>query len=743
MERIFHILGYIPKLLDQLYLKLEDFLTRNEQIAEVKVKKQIMIYHFTLLFIYFTVLPFISPYTTPKSTIFHYVLCTCNLLVLRMRNYNFVISFFVVSYTLGLYVSSTKVENTLRIIGQALVQHNHSFMIYNNKYFKPLCIIVSFIIVNSAQNHLAGLIQDNNIPAILDIVRRLQHSWGPLYIFNQFCAMHFAKNYATVLKKQTEDASKNLEKTNQELSEMNEKLKNTLSLLEEKNKELNAAIKTRELFIAGVSHEFRNPLNSMLGNIALLSLEIKDPKWKEMLNTCKICGDVLLGMINNILDVAKINAEKLELSIQPINFYKFIEKIWSISAIKIREKGLKGHLSISGDLPQYLEIDSHRLNQILLNVIGNATKFTDKGFVKVAISWHTGKEIEKLQGANEEFLNHSWQVQADSLSSSFCDENSPETFRARSSSCISESTVDSDLHEIKQKLTTRLFSSKTLRQLNGYSNQIRLNENDHSIHEKAFQMKKKSSQKELGILKIEIFDSGCGISPSAFDKLFQPFTQADSSITRRFGGTGLGLYISKQLIQKMGGEIHAYSEENSGTNFCILLPTQSAVVEENVEFAAAEEEDDILKKGSESEVARALVVDDIPLNQTLMTHYLKKMDVQVDLASNGEEALKKFKEKGFGYYSFITMDIQMPVMDGMTATQKIREHETRRGCKNGIPIMMVTGNCTEMEKNSCLNPMGEIRANYFFRKPFVFDECKSCVKGILTKGGTSSLLGAH
>jgi len=660
-----------------------------------------------------------------------------------MRNYNFVISFFVVSYTLGLYVSSTKVENTLRIIGQALVQHNHSFMIYNNKYFKPLCIIISLIIVNSAQNHLNGLILDNNIPAILDIVQRLQYSWGPLYIFNQFCAMHFAKNYATAFK-QAEDTSKNLEKTNQELSEMNQKLKNTLSLLEEKNKELNAAIKTRELFIAGVSHEFRNPLNSMMGNIELLSLEIKDPKWKEMLNTCKICGDVLLGLINNILDVAKINAEKLELSIQPINFYRLIEKVWSVSAIKIREKGLKGHLSISGDLPQYLEMDSHRLNQILLNLIGNATKFTSRGYVKVVISWHTEKEIHQLQGANEAFLCHSQRAQSSSRKSTiFSGGNATNRESIKimnNSSCLSESSMmmeytDDDLHVIKQKLPRRLFSAKTLGDLNGSLNQIILSENEQNILEKEFQVKRRPSQKESGILKIEIFDTGCGISSCALDKLFQPFTQADSSITRRFGGTGLGLYISKQLIQKMRGEIHAYSEEHSGTNFCILLPAQSAAAEEIVEFA--EEEENFFTKGSNSEIARALVVDDIPLNQTLMTQYLKRMNIQAEIANNGEEAVQRFKEKGFGYYSFISMDIQMPVMDGMTASKKIREHETRRGCENGIPIMMVTGNCTEMEKNYCLNPMGEIRANYFFRKPFVFEECKSCVKSILTKGAPS------
>jgi len=589
--------------------------------------------------------------------------------------------------------------------------------------------------VNSAQNHLAGLIQDNNIPAILDIIQRLQYSWGPLYIFNQFCAMHFAKNYARVLK-QTEETYKNLEKTNEEICEMNQKMKNTMSLLEEKNKELNAAIRTRELFIAGVSHEFRNPLNSMLGNIELLSLEIKDPKLKEMLDTCKVCGDVLLGLINNILDVAKINAEKLELSFQPVDFYRLIEKVWSVSTIKIREKGLRGHLSLSEDLPQYLEMDAHRLNQILLNIIGNAAKFTSRGFVKVFMSWHTNQGSEQLGGANNEFLQHISQTNQKyaTLRNVSIEENPT----INSSFSFSESTIleltDPNLHEMKQQLPKRIFSTKTLYDLNGYSNEIFLTEKDGSFEKEAPSLKKKPSalpcQKEEGILKIEIFDTGCGISPCALEKLFQPFTQADSSITRRFGGTGLGLYISKQLIQKMNGEIHVYSEEHGGANFCILIPTRSLGTEEIEELR---QEGNILQKRKDNKIVRALVVDDTLLNQILMTQYLKKMNIQVDVASNGKEAVQKFQEKGFGYYSFISMDIQMPVMDGMTASEKIRKYEAKKNvaAENQIPIIMVTGNCTEMEKNHCLNPEGEIKASYFFRKPFMFEECKSCVKNIL------------
>jgi signal transduction histidine kinase len=644
---------------------------------------------------------------------------------------------------LGLYIASLKPENALKVIGLAFVQHNHSFMMYNNKILKPICIIVSLVIVYQAQNHLVVMIEDNDIPRILDVIKRLQYAWIPLYLFNQFCAMHFAKNYAKALE-QTKEAYLGVEKSNEELNEMNQKLKNTLSLLEVKNKELNEAIKTRELFIAGVSHEFRNPLNSMMGNIELLSLDIKDPKWKEMLNTCKICGDVLLGLINNVLDVAKINAEKLELSFHSINFYRLIENAWSVSAVKIREKGLKGHLFLADNLPQYVEMDSHRLNQILLNLIGNASKFTKSGFVKVMFSWHADKEAEELRKPSHEYLSYVSKINAQHcFSPKFsqrCQYNAFEdiSFTTDESPKVIETCEELGDSHTSDKINTLMsfFPTKTISHIKNHISQISFNETDTHVQAKLSARSDSTSasysKKGAGFLKIEVFDTGCGIPASALDKLFLPFSQADSSITRRFGGTGLGLYITKQLIQKMEGEIHVYSEENAGTNFCILLPAKSVTAQEVIDSSEDEEVG--------NSVVKALVVDDIPLNQTVMSQYLKKMNIEVEIANNGAEAVEKFKEKGFGYYSCIFMDIQMPVMDGMTACTKIRKYEAKKEVTEDkrIPIIMVTGNCTEMEKDHCLNPEGEIKASYFFRKPFVFEECKSCVKSVLGSGGARS-----
>jgi len=543
--------------------------------------------------------------------------------------------------------------------------------------------------------------------------------------------MHFTKKFCKVLE-ETKEAHSRLEKTNKELNITNEKLKTTLSQLEKTNHDLSEALRTRELFIASVSHELRNPLNSMLGNIELLTFDVKDPKMLKMLETCKICGEVLLGLINNVLDVAKINAERLELNYHPTNFFRLIGKVWSLSCINLRQKGLKGQLYISRDFPKYVEIDAHRLNQILLNLIGNATKFTKDGFVKVIISWHKDQEFEDLKDPSPEFSNYA-DEKATLLDGSLSTEKelcSDYKVRSRKSTTSIDSNSSSIIFtQSHQDILLRSFSVKTLTNLN-LVNFFTLNETETNINDK-LPSKQKITGKEKGIIKIEIIDSGCGISGDAVDKLFQPFSQADPSITRRFGGTGLGLYITKQLVQKMEGNIYVYSQAKVGSDFCMLLPVQT-VTNEEVKEKLAEEDNDLTKIKVFNE-ARALVVDDDPLNQIIMTNYLNKLQIHPEIANNGQEAVKMFKEKGFNYYSLITMDIQMPVMDGLTACKEIRKYEGKHGAQKPIPIIFVTGNCTETEKNACLDPKGEIKASYFFRKPFIFDECKSCVKTLLNK----------
>jgi len=739
MKSLIHFFETISDSLTLYYAKFEDFLTSGEENVDIKVKKKIMTYHLTVMLMHFLLLPLLNPHASIMVTVFHVFLATINFIILKVANHSFIVAYFLLSYLLGLYVASWKYQNLLKVIGLALIQHNHSFLVHDNRFFKPIVIFISWFIIHNSQTKLSNLIEQNEINKLIEIVKGIQNAWPSLYLFNQLCSMHFAKLYCKILD-HTKETNKRLERTNADLCKINEKLKSTLSLLEQKNQELADAVRTRELFIASVSHEFRNPLNSMLGNIEILSLEVKDPKWKEMLETCKFSGDALLGLINNVLDVAKINAERLELNYQSVNFSRLIEKVWTASAIKMRAKGLKGNLYIPPDVPPFIKTDSHRLHQILLNLIGNATKFTNTGFVKVEISWHKNASLQDLQAPNQNFLNYVASKKHGHTTNSarkLLSSRQPQSLNLLDLTTV-EDFLDSPSRKAKSSAPQRDFTVKTLSDLQMSSRGVRLTEYETKIEQ---EIGKKypttlpditSGTKEKGILKIEIFDSGCGITDSARNRLFQPFYQADSSITRRFEGTGLGLYITKQLINKMGGEINVYSHENIGTNFSILIPLESTSEErQNSSSCSQYLELSRLNDENSSEI-RALVVDDTELNQLIMVHYLKRLNIQADVASNGYEAFEKFQKKGNGYYKFITMDIQMPIMDGLTACKIIRKSEAQNGYQGNIPIIMVTGNCTEFEKDCCLDPQGEIRAASFFRKPFLFEECRSFVQNLLS-----------
>jgi len=730
-------LHYFERLYDKagdFYDQFEEFIIANEKDEDIKVKKKIMVYHFTMLFVYFAALPLLNPFSSIKTLVFHLVLSTINFTLLRNMKHSFIVPYFVISYMIGLVAVGTKEHNSLKIIGLALVQHNHTFLIHNNKLGKLLSIIISIFIVTNAQGHLTHMLEHENYDKVIEIIKVLQVSWPRLYLFNQLCSMHIAKKFLKLVE-ETREAHNRLAKNNHELNSINERLKSTLFQLEKTNKELNEAIKTRELFIASVSHEFRNPLNSMLGNIELLSMDVNDSKLLKMLDTCKICGEVLLGLINNVLDVAKINAEMLELNYQPTNFYRLLGKIWSVCSIKMRQKGLKGQLFISKDFPKYVEVDSHRLNQILLNLIGNSTKFTKSGFVKVIISWHKDQDLDDLKEPSQEYSK--WIEEKGSIVDlSTCTESYKLLDRQKSSLKSLKNVSLDDLTSSKlsllesyEEVLHRSFSIKTLSHLKA-ANYICITEGESNIQEKLTTNPSNTFQ-EKGVIKIEIIDSGCGISRSSLHRLFQPFSQADPSITRRFGGTGLGLYITKQLIQKMEGQVYVYSQEDIGSDFCMLIPAQT-VTDQEIKEKFAEEDDAPQSISTPCEV-KALIVDDDPLNQMIMTNYMKKLSIKPEIASNGYEAIQKYKLKGPNYYSFITMDISMPIVDGLTAGKEIRKYEKESKFNKNIPIIIVTANCTETDKNNCLDPNGDIRAAYFFRKPFKFDECKSCVKTLLSR----------
>jgi len=703
------------------YNRLEQKILEGEENERYKIKKSILLYHSYLIIIFYLVIPFINPFASFTKSFIHIASAVCQIFILKGKNYKLIGSYVYVHGIISLFSQYLTEGESLTIIGLVLANQHMFFLFPESQLLCKIYIPIIILVVRSMQSQLLKSINfcDHSLEYSL---RSLAYSWPAIYIFHHLGAQNLTSSYRLAL----------IGKIN-----VQKELKSTLGLLEKTNQDLQEAAQARELFIASVSHELRNPLNCLIGNIELLRLEIKNEKWLKALESCKISSEVLLGHINNVLDVAKINAEKLEIHYLPGNFYRLVEKVWKISALTLKQKNLKGEVRISNKFPKYIEMDSHRLTQILLNLIGNASKFAMEGFVHVIITWHEEKSsLSELTEPSHDFKVLTTKKKPHSINKSVPTIDfirSPSRYLTDAPSIefpdADEKTlaIDEYLHrELCPKFISQVATASFIQ-----------SSVDDIALESRYDIRFQNRAKEKGIIKIEVVDSGCGMSEESQKGLFQPFKQADASITRQFGGTGLGLYITKQIIQKMGGEIYVHSKEGVGSSFCALIPATTANREDVEEESMNEAQND--GQVNTEKPIKALVVDDIQVNQLILSSYLKKINIESDVANNGLDAVNIFKAKGPNYYSFITMDLQMPVMDGLTASSEIRKYEKILGVKESIPIIVVTGNCTGTEKTMCLDPKGKIRAYNFFRKPFTFGECKATIQALLSETSLATL----
>ncbi len=351
--------------------------------------------------------------------------------------------------------------------------------------------------------------------------------------------------------------------------------------------------KAKEEFLAAMSHELRTPLTTIIGNSEMLAEQESDHDRLEMIDTIEAAGRRQLALVNDILDMSKIQSGKFTIHEAPYNLSVLLKELKHMLAINARDAGLDLVVEQKSDEPYLLQGDGQRIGQILINLIGNAIKFTEEGSVKLVV-WHERKH-----------------------------------------------------------------------------------------------------------LFFQVRDTGIGMTPETIDRLFGRFEQADGSISRRFGGSGLGLFISENLALLMGGSIDVSSQQGVGSIFQLILPYKPTRV------AASQD-----REGKEGRVlhevlnGHVLIAEDTPELQLLERRMLEGLGLEVTTANNGEEAYELTIHSG--PFDLILMDMQMPILDGIGATKLIRE----RGIKT--PVIALTANVMQKHRDAFV----EAGCDGFLGKPF-------------------------
>jgi len=465
--------------------------------------------------------------------------------------------------------------------------------------------------------------------------------------------------------------------------------KRTMELVYAK-KEIENALEQQKTFVLSFSHELRNPLNSLLGNLQLFLMGGSSPnESRDMIRTAKICGELLLQHINNVLDTGKSDIGNLEVNPIVTNVHELFQRGWTICHELIKRKGLAGHLKISREMPLKMMIDGQKISQTLLNLIGNAVKFTENGSITVTVQW-----LQQYHSVCEKCFYP-----------------------------IPYDETDEGVFDRQEKMF-RLSLNRNMNLSSEYlvfSNERK----QFNVDELSY-----SEEKSTGVLKIIIKDTGCGMSQESLERLFQKFSQVSDDASKRQIGTGLGLYITKEICNKMGGDIRVYSKQGVGSTFIACIPA--------VSVPARRESLDVgyIRNVFSQKKSKAIVADDSPFNVSLMCSYFEKIGIEVvATADNGYDAWKKYVEivNSGSKIDIVSLDINMPRVGGMVACEKIRHYEQEYE-RPKTRVVLISGNYERSQIGECFDSNKPWKADYFFKKPLIFEEFYGIVYKLLTYG---------
>ncbi len=411
------------------------------------------------------------------------------------------------------------------------------------------------------------------------------------------------------LEQKVVDRTATVEARSRELEITADELRKTQTDLEFARDEAQAANAAKSSFLARISHEIRTPISAVIGftELMLRGVVTSPQERNQNLKTIHASGNHLLQLINDLLDISKIEADKMEVESIECEPVRIAQDVLATLESRSRQKEIHLGLQVVGNIPRAIVSDPTRLRQILTNLIGNAIKFTEDGSVVVSLKFDA-----------------------------------------------------------------------VARQL-----------------------------------AIQISDTGIGMTDSQLKKIFNPFTQADSSTTRRFGGTGLGLSISQRLVEILGGSMSVKSDPGIGSSFTIRFPVGQIQQNEMVDSSYLQGLDRMRQDKAWSTVQlsnlRALVVDDSETNRELLKIVLAEAGAQIETVENGQQAVDRLQQSNS--IDVVLMDMQMPVLDGYSATEQLR--------RNGFskPITALTANSMKGDESRCL----AAGCNDYVSKPINFD----------------------